>query len=126
MIIAVTLPHPVARGSHRTALLVLLLTPEAYLPLRNASAEFHASADGSAAARSAFEILDTPLPGHPATVARTDINLSHADIVFRGVSLSYPGGGRPALADVSLTVRPGDYVVMTGTFSKRPWPRTSP
>jgi ABC-type transport system involved in cytochrome bd biosynthesis fused ATPase/permease subunit len=85
-----------------------------YLPLRNASAEFHASADGSAAARSAFEILDTPLPGHPATVARTDINLSHADIVFRGVSLSYPGGGRPALADVSLTVRPGDYVVMTG------------
>ena len=42
-----------------TALLVLLLTPEAYLPLRNASAQFHASADGITAAGRVFEILDT-------------------------------------------------------------------
>jgi hypothetical protein len=35
---------------YQTALLVLLLTPEAYLPLRNAGAEFHASTEGSAAA----------------------------------------------------------------------------
>ncbi len=55
---------------YQTALLVLLLTPEAFLPLRNASAEFHASADGSAAARRAFEILDTPLPGAPGRRGR--------------------------------------------------------
>ena len=45
-----------------TALLVLLLTPEAYLPLRNASAQFHASADGITAASRVFEILDTDVP----------------------------------------------------------------
>ncbi len=45
---------------YQTALLVLLLTPEAYLPLRNAGAEFHASTEGSAAAERAFQILDTP------------------------------------------------------------------
>ena len=48
--------------SYQTALLVLLLTPEAYLPLRNAGAQFHASTEGATAAQRAFEILDTPLP----------------------------------------------------------------
>ena len=100
---------------YQTALLVLLLTPEAYLPLRNASAEFHASADGSAAARRAFEILDTPLPGGPVTAARTtDVDLSRADITLRAVSLTYPNRARPALDEISLTVRPGEHVVLTG------------
>src|SRR5262252_6550637 len=47
---------------YQTALLVLLLTPEAYLPLRAAAAQYHASAEGSAAAESVFGILDTLLP----------------------------------------------------------------
>jgi len=98
---------------YQTALLVLLLTPEAYLPLRNAGAEFHASAEGSAAARRAFEILDTPLPGPPAD-AGADVDLGRADITLRAVSLEYPGRGRPALDDVSLTVRPGEHIVLTG------------
>src|SRR5436190_1564494 len=58
---------------YQTALLVLLLTPEAYLPLRNAGAQFHASSEGLAAARRAFEILDTPLPGQPVTAGSTDV-----------------------------------------------------
>ncbi len=100
---------------YQTALLVLLLTPEAYLPLRNAAAEFHASADGSAAARRAFEILDTPLPGQPVTAARsTDVDLSRADLMLRAVSLTYPNRGRPALDEISLTVRPGEHIVLTG------------
>jgi ATP-binding cassette, subfamily C, bacterial CydD len=100
---------------YQTALLVLLLTPEAYLPLRNASAEFHASADGSAAARRAFEILDTPLPAQPVTAARrTDVDLSRADITLRAVSLTYPNRARPALDEISLTVRPGEHIVLTG------------
>src|SRR5499427_3623031 len=51
---------------YETALLVLLLTPEAYLPLRNLGAQFHASAEGTAAAGRALEVLDTPLPQHLA------------------------------------------------------------
>ena len=56
---------------YQTALLVLLLTPEAYLPLRNAGAEFHASTEGTAAAQRAFEILDTPPGRRPAPVRRS-------------------------------------------------------
>ena len=54
---------------YQTALLVLLLTPEAYLPLRNVGAQFHASTEGATAAQRAFEILDTPLPAHRAAPA---------------------------------------------------------
>jgi ATP-binding cassette, subfamily C, bacterial CydD len=120
--------------SYQTALLVLLLTPEAYLPLRNAGAQFHASTEGTAAARRAFEILDTPplpgqdvpAPGTPVSgavsatpvaatpVAAASADANREDIVFEGVTVAYPGRSRPALDDVSLTIRPGDYVVVTG------------
>jgi ATP-binding cassette subfamily C protein CydD len=39
-------------------LFVLLLTPEAYLPLRQVGANYHAAADGVAAADEVFELLD--------------------------------------------------------------------
>jgi ATP-binding cassette, subfamily C, bacterial CydD len=111
--------------SYQTALLVLLLTPEAYLPLRNAGAQFHASTEGTAAARRAFEILDTPppagqdvpAPGTPVSataVSAASTDARREDIVFEGVTVAYPGRSRPALDDVSLTIRPGDYVVVTG------------
>jgi ATP-binding cassette, subfamily C, bacterial CydD len=102
---------------YETALLVLLLTPEAFLPLRNAGAQFHASTEGTAAARRAFEILDTPPPagqGVPAPGALADAGASGADIVLDGVTVAYPGRSRPALDDVSLTIRPGDHIVVTG------------
>ena len=44
-------------------LFVLVLAPEAYLPLRRLGAEFHASEEGVTAAAHAFEIIDTPIPG---------------------------------------------------------------
>jgi ATP-binding cassette subfamily C protein CydD len=47
-----------------TALFLLLLTPEAFIPVRNAATAFHASADGTAAASQVFEILD-PEPAPP-------------------------------------------------------------
>ena len=106
---------------YQTALLVLLLTPEAYLPLRNAGAEFHASTEGSTAAQRAFEILDTPQPGCPGPrhaadvdLSREDVGLSREDIVFRAVSVSYPGRTRPALDHISLTIRPGEHIILTG------------
>ncbi|WP_165922621.1 ATP-binding cassette domain-containing protein [Pseudonocardia endophytica] len=43
-----------------TALLVLILAPEAYLPLREVGARFHASMEGVAAARQVFDVLDGP------------------------------------------------------------------
>jgi ATP-binding cassette, subfamily C, bacterial CydD len=109
--------------SYETALLVLILTPEAYLPLRNVGAQFHASQEGAAAAEQVFSILQTPVPGSRQHVpARTRVAAAPAAAVRRlggavsltGISLCYPGRAQPALTDISLTVHPGEHVVITG------------
>ena len=50
---------------YQTALLVLLLTPEAYLPLRAVGLHFHASMEGAAAAGRVCDIIET-VPAHQA------------------------------------------------------------
>jgi ATP-binding cassette, subfamily C, bacterial CydD len=103
---------------YETALLVLLLTPEAYLPLRNVGAQFHASAEGTAAAARAFEILDAPDPAPPAdpvTAARpARIDLSVQPIELVDVSLRYPDRDAPALSGVCVTLNPGRHIAVTG------------
>lgn len=103
--------------SYPTALLVLLLTPEAYLPLRNAGAQFHASAEGSAAAERACAILDTPVPARqrgPERAVGRRPDLRTDVISLQDVTLSYPGRDRPALDHLCLAVRPGDHITLTG------------
>ena len=102
--------------SYQTALLVLLLTPEAYLPLRNAGGQFHASTEGITAAQRAFEILDTPLPAGSAAQGGTSasVDLSREDIALRAVTLIYPGRERPVIDEVSLTIRSGEHIILTG------------
>lgn len=100
--------------SYQTALLVLLLTPEAYLPLRAVGAQFHASTEGAAAARDVFEILDTPVPAQPPAAARHSVSLRTDTIRLTDVTLTYPGRDRDALSGVNLAVRPGDQITLAG------------
>jgi ATP-binding cassette, subfamily C, bacterial CydD len=105
---------------YETALLVLLLTPEAFLPLRAVGAQFHASMEGAAAAGRAFEILDTPVPdgprAHPTrpTGPAVTADLRIDEIRLDGITMTYPGRPRPALDGVSLTVAPGERIVLVG------------
>jgi ATP-binding cassette subfamily C protein CydD/ATP-binding cassette subfamily C protein CydCD len=92
----------------QTALLVLILAPEAYLPLRQVGANYHASAEGLAAAEEAFTVLETPLP------ARGEGPVGSGDIVFDNVVVRYPDRAEPALAALSAVVRPGEIVALTG------------
>jgi ATP-binding cassette, subfamily C, bacterial CydD len=90
-----------------TALLVLILAPEAYLPLRQVGANYHASAEGLAAAEAVFAVLDTPLPQAGHQPART------GTIVFNDVVVTYPSRAEPALR-LSMTIEPGEVVALTG------------
>jgi len=111
---------------YETALLVLLLTPEAFLPLRAVGAQFHASMEGAAAAGRAFEILDTPVPDGPtsqpaeptrpgrAAAPTVAADLRVAEIRLDGITVTYPSRPRPALDGVSLTIAPGERIVLTG------------
>ncbi|MGL4831280.1 MAG: ABC transporter transmembrane domain-containing protein, partial [Propionibacteriaceae bacterium] len=55
------------------ALFVLVLAPEAYLPLRLVGMHYHDSADGTAAANAAFEIIDQAPAAEPGSHAITSI-----------------------------------------------------
>jgi thiol reductant ABC exporter CydD subunit len=110
---------------YESALLVLLLTPEAYLPLRAVAAQYHASAEGSAAAESVFQILDTPLPrapqasdtpsGGPPAGLRTPVpDLCRVAISLDEVSVTYPDRDHAALTRLSLTISPGELILLNG------------
>jgi ATP-binding cassette subfamily C protein CydD len=100
--------------SYQTALLVLLLTPEAYLPLRAVGAQFHASMEGVTAAGRVCDILGEPLPARLSSAAPVPPDLRHATIQLNAVSLAYDTRQRAALDHVSCSIRPGDRVVLTG------------
>jgi ATP-binding cassette, subfamily C, bacterial CydD len=115
----------------QTALLVLILAPEAYLPLRNAGAHYHASAEGLAAAERVFAILAetpedaedreaAPAPGEPTNPNAAAITASRVmrtplgrapTIMFRRTVFAYPG--RQPLPELSLTVPAGQTTVLT-------------
>ncbi|MFY1700395.1 thiol reductant ABC exporter subunit CydD [Micromonospora sp. WMMA1923] len=79
-----------------TALLVLLLTPEAYLPLRTAGARFHASMEGLTALNDAFEVT-TDTPGRDtATTATAGPALAVTTTATAGPARTCPAGGSPA------------------------------
>jgi ATP-binding cassette subfamily C protein CydD len=113
---------------YETALLVLLLTPEAFLPLRAVAAQFHASMEGAAAAGRVLEILETdspsrstttpsiwaPAPHPPPRPSPLPPSLHTDEIALNAVTAAYPGRDRPALRELSLAIRPGERIAVTG------------
>ncbi len=95
------------------ALFVLILAPELYVPLRMLGLRFHAGMSGTSAARRIYEILDTPLPPEPETPAVLTSS-EPSTITFDNIMFTYPGETRPALSDVSLTIRAGQRVALVG------------
>nr|WP_281259359.1 thiol reductant ABC exporter subunit CydD [Actinomadura meyerae] len=100
-----------------SGLLVLVLTPEVYAPLRGLGQRFHASAEGVAAAEAVFGALDVPAPPPPGRVAAGSGAASGGgvpEIVLEEVTVRYPGSAGPALDRVSLRVAAGERVAVTG------------
>ncbi len=92
-----------------TGIAVLVLAPEVFLPLRQVGVQFHAAADGVAAAGQAFAVLETPAPA-PGTTPAPD--LRRATLRLSGVGVRTASGSTPA--DLDLVVRPGTVVALTG------------
>ena len=96
----------------RSALFVLLLAPEAYLPLRQVGASFHASVEGLTAVAAVFAVLEVELP---AAGSRLDVpDPAKVALEVRDLTVAYPGRGQVALDAVTLTVRPGEILAITG------------
>ncbi|OEV26557.1 cysteine ABC transporter permease, partial [Streptomyces nanshensis] len=93
-----------------TGLMVLILAPEAYLPLRQVGTHYHAAAEGLAAAESVFEVLERPMP--PSGTARVDV--SGAAVTLEGVAVQHEGRAGRSLPPTDLVLHPGETVALTG------------
>ncbi|GGJ82835.1 ABC transporter [Streptomyces camponoticapitis] len=93
-----------------TGLVVLILAPEAYLPLRQVGAQYHAAAEGLAAAEEIFAVLET---GPSGTGGGAGIPGSPR-LELEGVTVRHEGRTEPSLDAATLVVEPGETVALVG------------
>ena len=112
-LVAVSVGLRVVDGSLglQTALFVLLLAPEAFVPLRQAGAHFHESADGVAAVDDIFSILES---GQASQGTLPVPDLKTSAIEFHDVSVTYRGRDVPALDHFSAVIRPASSTALVG------------
>jgi len=93
-------------------LFVLLLAPEAYLPLRQVGVQFHAAAEGVAATEDVFAVLDAargagaPAAGAPAAIP-APVPADPGTLVLREVRVRQ-------LPPMSFTAQPGTVTLIAG------------
>ncbi|MET9547460.1 thiol reductant ABC exporter subunit CydD [Streptomyces sp. NPDC006627] len=109
-LVAVTIGMRLVHGEMDlyVGLVILVLAPEAYLPLRQVGAQYHAAAEGLAAAEEIFEVLETPVPTAGTGAAPTGA------LSVEGVTVRYPGRATDAVSGASFTVAPGETVALVG------------
>ncbi|WP_129659127.1 thiol reductant ABC exporter subunit CydC [Rothia uropygialis] len=90
-----------------TALLVLLLAPECFQPLRDVGTAFHQSQDGVEALRRSEELLDEPVGRSVVT------KHGFGSVSVDGLTVGYPGRGQ-VLRDISFTLAAGTTTLLTG------------
>lgn len=92
-----------------TALAVLLLTPEVFLPLRRSSAQFHASASGIAAATELLDYLERAEERATGSAPISPPALELRDVVLAGASRDRSGA-----RTVSAFIPAGSLVSVSG------------
>lgn len=92
-----------------TGLVVLILAPEAYLPIRQVGAQYHAAAEGLSAAEEIFAVLET----EPRTSGTQDVPGS-LRLEVEEVTVRHAGRTEPSLAAASLVVDEGETVALVG------------
>jgi ATP-binding cassette, subfamily C, bacterial CydD len=135
-LVAVTVGIRLANGSMplATAMLAILLAPEAYWPIRRVGTEFHSAADGAEALSDVLAEIDAtpPLPLQadagstqkapcetwdcPETLAAAeapDSSLQPVTVLAQGVGYVFPGATTGVLQGVSFSLPPG-LTVVTG------------
>jgi thiol reductant ABC exporter CydD subunit len=101
--------------SVQTAMAVLLIAPEIFVPLRRAGAEFHASTEGQAAATRILEILartgDTPEADAAPSASGRPVA---SDLRLQGLVVEYPDRAGAAVRGFDLHAAPGTRLALVG------------
>ncbi|GAA1747704.1 thiol reductant ABC exporter subunit CydD [Rothia terrae] len=96
------------------ALMILLLAPECYQPLRDVGSAYHQSEDGIAALRSAQEIIDAPLPVASSEADKQKISGAPGSaLTISDLTVRYPGRSA-SIGPVNFKVSRGSTLSVTG------------
>lgn len=99
----------------QVGLAVLLLAPELFAPLREVGRQFHAGADGLAAAERIFAVLDEPAPVAAVPAVSSPLpDPGREPIRFEQVGFAHPGRERKVLDGFELTLQPGELTALVG------------
>lgn len=111
-VVAVTVGFRLVYGDigFEAALFVLILAPEAFLPVRQVGVHFHDSADGVAAADAAFGFIDAGAVVSGQEPVPTDLRIRFDDVAY-----TYPGSETPALTGFDLSINPDEVLAVRGT-----------
>jgi ATP-binding cassette subfamily C protein CydD len=120
-LVAVTVGIRLATGSMplSTAMLAILLAPEAFWPIRRVGTEFHSAADGAQALHDVMAEIDLTTPGQDTiggAVSAPDDNktrLEPCPVAGHGICYIFPGTTTAVLTDVSFNL-PIGLTVVTG------------
>lgn len=93
-------------------LTIIMLAPEVFEPLRQVGAQFHASADGIAAAEASFKILETPRNKRLTAGKAAAPNLSQSPIQIKQLSVAARGAWAPFNLDA--VIEPGTITALAG------------
>ncbi|MFD9861566.1 thiol reductant ABC exporter subunit CydD [Streptomyces alboflavus] len=112
-LVAVTIGMRLVHGNMELydGLVILILAPEAYLPLRQVGARYHAAVEGVAAAEEIFAVLEAPVPAGGTGVVPAG---GAVGVAADGVTVRYPGRAADAVRGVSFAVEPGETVALVG------------
>lgn len=130
-LVAVSVGVRLANGTIEfpTAMIVLLLAPEAYWPLRRVGAEFHSAAEGVSALQQTVSLLENAGPDMIEATSPTEaispteaLDADHASafalpgatLRIEDLSLTYDGRAEPVISELDATIQARGITAIVG------------
>lgn len=99
-----------------SALTILILAPEYFLPIRNFANDYHATLDGKNALADIFDILDQPEPkDQDAYQPKQAAWQADSTLALQNVNYTYPKTSQLALQNISMEIKGFEKVGLVGT-----------
>lgn len=99
-----------------SALTILILAPEYFLPIRNFANDYHATLDGKNALADIFDILDQPeTKNQDAYQPKQAAWQADSTLALQNVNYTYPKTSQLALQNISMEIKGFEKVGLVGT-----------
>lgn len=97
----------------QSAMFILILAPEFYLPLRRLGSQFHSGQESVAAAQKLYEVLDRRIIIPDKTKADSSA-IKPGSIEFQNVSFKYDPAGIKTINKINIKLDEGKFIALVG------------